>query len=141
MMDQAPDDWRLRERYLRGRCLDLASALARATGLSVAALRPRGEGLAHAFLVLNPEDPVRRWRCLDWIGERLLPQMREDLEPHWGRLRLDRAPEPVAAVAADGRAHESDATLLGHARLRPHLAALLDELGRSATAERDEPGP
>ena len=118
----------LEHRYMLGRCLDLASALSRRTGLPIAGLRRHNGGLPHAFLVLNSEEPPRRWRCLDWMGERSLQDIRDDLANGWGQVVLDPRIEPVQLQLAD-----SDETILEHAATRDHLRALLEDL--------DSPGP
>lgn len=106
-------------RYMHGRCLDMASALGRATGLPVVRLRTRDGSLAHAFVVLDRHLPRRSWRCVDVSGTMPLAAVRSNVEAAFGSTSVSRDETPATVRGVD------DAQVLEHASILPHLVELL----------------
>lgn len=113
------NDHDLAMRYMHGRCLDMASALGRATGLPVCRLRTRNGSLAHAFVVLDRHLPKAAWRCIDVTGEMPLHKMRSDAELGFGPVSLSKDETPAVIHGLE------DEKVLADARRFPHLTALL----------------
>lgn len=113
------NDHDLTMRYMHGRCLDMASAIGRATGLPVCRLRARNGTLAHAFVVLDRHLPKTGWRCIDAAGEMPFEAMRSNAELGSGPVSLSRDETPAVIQGVD------DEDVLADARRFPHLTALL----------------
>lgn len=99
---------------------DMASAVARATGLPVGRLRTRSGATAHAFVVLDRHLPRSSWRCVDTSGEMPLHAVRSNAELAFGPLSLSRDERPSTMPEA------LEDALIADARQVAHLAALLD---------------
>jgi len=110
----------IRSRYMHGRCLDMASAVGRATGLPVMKLRLRNGTLAHAFVVLDRHLPKGSWRCVDAGGEMPLEAVRSNVEAAFGPIVLSRDETPVTIRGID------DADVIADAMEIPHLRHVLE---------------
>lgn len=110
----------IRNLYMHGRCLDMASAIGRATGLPVMKLRLRNGVLAHAFVVVDRHLPKGSWRCIDAGGEMPLNAVRSNVEAAFGPVVLsrDETPATIRGVA--------DSDVIADALCVPHLRELIE---------------
>jgi hypothetical protein len=107
------------EAFMRGRCMDMASTVGRATGLPVMRLRTRRGSLAHAFVVVDRHLPRRDWKCVDASGTRSLREIVDDVEPNHGPVALSRDETPATMRDVDA----DDA--MRCARTIPHIVEIM----------------
>jgi hypothetical protein len=113
------------DRYMRSRCLVMADALSRETGLPIGRLwAPEAGCMGHAFLITDRSVKNREaWLGADVSGIRPVSEMRKSYEETHGRLLF---PKDYSEHPIDPRFDEPDEVLLLIAGRIPHLASLLD---------------
>lgn len=109
--------------FMRGRCLDFASALSRHTGLPLRILdAPECGCLAHAFLVVHRSGRRDDWLVADAAGIRTVAEVIREFSESHGRLTWRRDCEPMER---DPRFTPPDEVIIAIASRLPHMAPII----------------
>lgn len=131
----SPAQHLLSEMYMKGSCVDLASALSRTTGYPMRILDAADYGcIAHAFLVINQSGRREEWMAADAKGVRSVATILEEFEESHGRLRWRKNSSPPEY---DPRFTPPDEVFLAIAARVSHLAPLVGAAAPGPSADED----